>query len=193
MKLPNQRKSADLHATDNTNHLGKNEIVARRYAEVVFGRFHFYAPRAVKKNARAFEKWKEVTKLYKEAGLVFVSSSDIGALARYCILYAEYEGLADRRLELEQEAPELPAMPRELLMTADDYDRARANRVFSLLDYVTAMQGIVTLDRSINSKAEALLKLEDRLFLNPAAKVRTLPIKRKEKKKDEIEELGFNV
>ena len=61
------------------------------------------------------------------------------------------------------------------------------------MEYFTKLDGLLKLDSKINAKNKSILDLEDRIFLNPAAKVRTLPIKRKTKRTDQADALGFDV
>jgi len=82
----------------------------------------------------------------------------------------------------------------ELLAETDaEYRRERARRLWRIMEYCTALDGHVKLDAAINRKLKVILDIEDRIFLNPAAKVRTLPIKRKPKEENPIGDLGFDV
>lgn len=173
-------------------HIGAEEIKARREAEVTMGTANFTAPAEVKGNPEAFKKWKEVTKIYQDAGLLVVSSTDNGVIGRYCMIYSEYLDLLKVRSELSGfELPEKMATDFDEL-ARDALDK-KADFVFRLIQYTFSVQAILKVDTAINTKLKTLLDLEDRIFLNPAAKVRGLPVKTKEKKKDKIADLGFDV
>lgn len=187
-----KRKPINLHLHDPKKHLSKEDKQDRADAEVTMGSVSFSASGVVKKSKAAFRKWKEITKIYRESGLYLVSSTDNGVLARYCLMYAEYEKLVEQRqlisdLEYPDEIDEV------LVITDAEYTRARAKRLWDIMEYFTSLDGVLKLDKAINAKAKSILDIEDRIYLNPAAKVKTLPIKRKPKEKDALGDMGFSV
>ena len=83
----------------------------------------------------------------------------------------------------------------EGLLTAvlpEVYSRQRAVKTFEKIDYILSVAGLLALDKAINAKMDALVKMEDRLFLNPVAKIKNVP-KTPEKKLDAAAERGFDV
>lgn len=90
-----------------------------------------------------------------------VSSSDVGMIAKYCVTYSQYLEAIENKKRFE----------------------ARYNGAVPIDD-------IVKLDGLINKKLDLLLKMEDRLFLNPLAKIKNVP-KKEEVKKDPLAERGF--
>jgi len=188
-----RRKPTGLHIHDPKQHLGAEEIAARADAEITMGTLKFSTPADVKKNKGALKKWKEVTKIYQDAGLSVVSSTDNGVIGRYCMLYAEYWELTEQRSIISD--LDFPSDDEAEIMAETDaeYRHARARRLWSIMEYFTKLDGILKLDAAINKKLKMILDIEDRIFLNPAAKVRTLPIKRKPKPKNELGDLGFDV
>ena len=60
-------------------------------------------------------------------------------------------------------------------------------------EYFTSLDGLIKLDKAINTKLKTILDIDDRIFLNPASKVRTLPIRRKPKPEDKLGDMGFEV
>ena len=187
------RKPIELHIHDKKKHMGKEEIEERADAEVVMGDLNFSTPPEIKKDAVAMRKWREVTKIYTEAGLTLVSSTDNGVIGRYCELYSEYITLLAHRSRMSNAKFPADDMVEIMAMTEEEYGRARAKRLWGLLDYYTSLDGLLRIDTAINAKAKAILVIEDRIFLNPASKVRTLPIRRKEKEKSAAEAAGFDV
>ncbi len=188
-----KRKPIALHLHDKKKHLSKQDEKDRAESEIAMGEIRFTPSEAVKKNPEAMTKWREVTKIYLDSGLKLVSSTDNGVLARYCLLHADYWDLVEQRriistlkFPLEDEL-EISKLTGELLT------RKKAERVYALILYFTSLDGVIKLDKAINAKAKSILYIEDRIFLNPAAKVRTIPIKRKDKIKDPLEKMGFDV
>jgi phage terminase small subunit len=177
----------------NTGKLSAEEMAARDDAEITMGDLKFTTPADVKKDKLALKKWREVIGIYKAARLTVVSNTDTGAIARYCILYSEYWQLTEQRRKIaafdfpDDDSNEI------LAITDDEYSRARSRRLYNIMEYFTRLDGLLKLDDKINRKLKAILDIEDRIFLNPAAKVRTLPIKRKPKEADGIGDLGFDV
>jgi hypothetical protein len=188
-----KRKPIEIHVFDKKKHMGSEEKNARADAELVMGQLKFTPPPEVKKNKIAMRKWREVTKIYKDAKLTVVSSTDSGVLGRYCLLNAEYEHLIQQRaLICSLDFPE--EIEEELLeATGEGFNKAQAGRLWKLMKYFTGLDGIIKIDKIINAKVKAILDIEDRIFLNPAAKVRTLPIQHKAKVKDPVGDMGFDV
>ena len=188
-----KRKPIAIHLHDPKQHLTKQAIKDRVEAEVVMGEVSFTAPDAVKKSKEAFTKWKEVTKIYRDSGLLLVSSTDNGVLGRYCLLYADYWDLVEQRRIVSGFS--MPAKDTEDLvkLTEDQFNHDRARQLWSIMECFTSLDGLLKLDKAINAKVKSILDVEDRIFLNPASKVRTLPIKKKSKETDELGDMGFDV
>ena len=188
-----RRKPIGLHIHDPKQHLGADDKKARADAEIIMGDLNFSVPANVKKTPGAMRKWREVTKIYKDAGLTIVSSTDSGVIGRYCMLYSEYDELIEqRRLISDLDFPG-DDMDEIMAETDAEYRHTRARRLWNIMEYFTKLDGLLKLDKAINTKLKSILDIEDRIFMNPAAKVRTLPIRRKPKEKDEMGDLGFDV
>jgi phage terminase small subunit len=139
-----------LHkANGNKSHLTAAEIRDREENEIHFGTFDFKPTRRLKKNKIALKKWRETIDLYTSGNVDFVTTSDAGLLERYCLTFAEYYTLQEVRDEIE----------------AKGWDRVKTYHAISELG----------LETDINKKLDALTKMEDRLFLNPLAKIRNVP------------------
>lgn len=188
-----RRKAVALHIHDPKSHETKQELADRAEAEINMGEVKFTPPDSVRRNAPALKKWNEITGIYRKSGLTLVTSTDNGVLGRYCQLYAEYENLVEQRRAASAISLPVDDTAELLALTETEYQRERAARLWGLLEYFTSLDGVLKLDDKINRKAEAILKIEDRIFLNPAAKVRTLPIKRKPKDDGGLGGLGFDV
>lgn len=186
-----KRKPVALHIHDPSSHKTVEEKENIADAEITMGITKFSAPDAVKKQPAALIKWKEITKIYKDSGLVLVSSTDNGVLARYCLLYADYYGLVEQRRVISNIEFSDDDTAELIALTDEEYTHERSRRLWGMMEYFTSLDGLLKLDDKINNKCKAILSIEDRIFLNPAAKVRTLPIQRKPKEKDELGDLGF--
>ena len=157
------------------------------------GDLNFTTPLDIKKNKAALRKWKEVIKIYKDAGLTVVSSTDTGVIARYCILYSEYWQLTEYRRQISDIDFSNDDESELMALTDGEFSRSRARRLWKLIESFVSLDALGKLDDKINRKLKAILDIEDRIFLNPAAKVRTLPIRRKPKENDEMGAMGFDV
>jgi len=188
-----QRKPLQLHVVEGKKHLSEQEKNEYGESEITMGEIKFTPSAEVKSNKDALKKWREITKIYTESGLVLVSSTDNGILARYCLEYADYLELVRERNTLKRY--QLPKDDEDELFADTDaeYRRARARRLWGIMDYLTCLDGRLKLNDKINRKLKTILDIEDRIFLNPAAKVRTLPIRRKPKEESPLGNLGFDV
>ena len=45
------------------------------------------------------------------------------------------------------------------------------------INYIVSVDGVLKIDSAINKKMDMLIKMEDRLFLNPLSKVKNVPKK----------------
>lgn len=189
-------KPVSLHiAQGNPNRLTKAEIERRKEAEVKIGDticdYKLECPTYVKNDTIAYEKWKELLKEYRKAeknGIELISSTDIGMLARYCKTYSEYQDLVNHRNRINNiDLDDYDEAAEEL---DEKYDKRTRNDMFKKINYLLSVGGILGLDTAINKKMDMLIKMEDRLFLNPLSKVKNVPKKEKEKE-NPLAERGF--
>ena len=171
-------KPISLHiAGGNPSHLTKAEIEKRKSSQIKLGTSKLTCPNYVKNNVNAYSKWKEMIKLYKD--IDFVSSGDIGLLSRYCMTFSEYIKLCDTRNKIES-----------LQINWADYEGMLPEEfedgIKELLRYNIDLQ----LDSAINKKMDMLIKMEDRLFLNPLAKVKNIPKAPEEKPANKFNKFG---
>lgn len=163
-------------------HLTKAEIELRKNSEIKIGSNKMICPNFVKKDTIAFAKWKEILKIYKDVD--FVSSGDIGLLARYCKTFSEYESLLKSQQKIEKvfNAVDLEKVLEFFenleeyseLTELDDLNRFTGN-VNKIALNIISVDGILRIESAINKKMDMLIKMEDRLFLNPLAKVKNVP------------------
>jgi len=135
-------------------------------------------------------KWREVVAIYKNSGLNIASSADVGAIARYCQVYGEYYDLLEQRERLKAtDCVSEDELEGELGCDVND---RRRQRLLEKIDFLVSLSGLLQVDSAINKKMDQILKLEDRLFLNPLAKVRNVPKHpAKHKEQSPLEAAGF--
>lgn len=146
--------------------LSNDEINTRmEHAEkMVIGGKQFVPSPEVLANDAALKKWNELIKKYK--GFEFITDIDNGILQHYCLLEGELIDIIAIKRQIEN----------------DDS-----------LDFTVKLMHLDKL--KINSHylkvLDTMLKYEDRLYLNPAARLKSAPPKQEEKKQSRLESLGF--
>ncbi|WP_322925337.1 terminase [Paenibacillus campi] len=188
-------KPIGLHlAEGNPNRLTKAQIKARQEGEVKLGKTELEKlkpPMFVKDDTVALTHWKQCIKEYKAAaveGTNLLSSSDVGLLAMYCRTYSEYEKLLKQYQKIERIAVDdhiFEAYFDEILEQAEAAEidpRYFGMKAQKYLAQLASIEGILKIETAINKKMDMLLKMQDRLFLNPLSKVKNVP-KAKEQEK----------
>lgn len=192
--MPRNAKPIELHKKQgNPNRLTKADIKRREESEIKLGSKELLCPAYVKNDTIAFSKWREIKHIYKDVD--FVSSGDVSLLGRYCKTSSEYQVL----LKAYQRVSEIHYDCKDLDESLDgDYYDEEDDKIKALFSYKVKKQlrdlfsigAILTIESAINKKMDMLIKMEDRLFLNPLAKVKNVP-KKEEKKADPLDEKGF--
>ena len=155
-------------ANGRSHHLTKEVIEQRKAAQIKTGTKSLKCPDYVRNDVNAFKRWKEIIKIYKDVD--FVSSGDVGMLARYCMTHSEYLRLLDSRKHLE-------ALEADWSQYGDILPEDFSYRI----DQILKLNPLLQLETAINKKMDLLIKMEDRSFLNPLAKVKNIPKKEPEK------------
>lgn len=167
-------KPIDLHLQNgNKRHLTKAEIAARKNSEIKLGGVNLLCPAYIKNDVSAFSKWRELKHIF--SGFNFVTSVDSGMIARFCMAHSEYIALLKQKNELENIQFNMDGL--------EDYieDSEEFNfKIKKQLLKIVSVEGLLKIDNSINKKMEMLLKMEDRLFLNPLARIKSIAQKTKE-------------
>lgn len=115
-------------------------------------------------------------------------------LGRYCMAYSEYMDLLERRTMVCQLMPKVDDDENEIIKDQLDAGNVHPKRIQKMIEkyeYILSFGGIISLDKAINAKMDALVKMEDRLFLNPLAKIKNVPKKPPEEEKTELDQNGF--
>lgn len=165
-------------------HLTKKEIEARKESEIKLGKSDLskiHPPEHVKVDVIAYKQWQKLMSDYREAaksGIELLTSTDIGTLAKYCVTYSEYLSLIDRRRRIDEI---------DFVALRDDSKRIKGDKRKSMNE-ILRLKEVLSIETAINKKHDLLIKLEDRLFLNPLAKVKNVPKKENEKPKNPMED-----
>lgn len=175
-------KPIELLTAEGRKHLTKSEISSRSKNEIRFGDRKLKCPEFVKNDAAAYKKWREITSIYKDFD--FVSSGDSGLLARYCKSFSEYQDLLQSYQRIKEIHYDMAALD-EALDGAYMDDENEERRLFSAkvkkqLRDMISVNALLSVEAAINKKMDMLIKMEDRLFLNPLAKVKSIPKQQKE-------------
>lgn len=178
-------KPIGLHlAEGNRSHLTKEEINQRQDAEVKLGAndiTKLLAPAYVRKDKVAAATWRQLIKEYKKAadqGVELLTSSDVGLLARYCKTASEYEKLLASYQRVEKIAEDTDKLY-DYILEQDEF----AMKAMTQLAQLASIDGVLKIETAINKKMDQLVKMEDRLFLHPLAKVKNI-LQPKEKPKE---------
>lgn len=170
----------DILTATGKKHLTKEEIQHRKESEIKMGGSRLKCPDYIKADPVALKRWRELIKDYTTAaasGIELVKSSDAGILARYCRTFSEYMKLlkrVERIGDIHDNSDDLESYVED----SEEFDY----RVKKQLMDMVSTDGLLRLEAALNKKQDLLIKLEDRLFLNPLAKVKNIPQKPKEKK-----------
>ncbi|WP_312118141.1 terminase [Brevibacillus reuszeri] len=188
-------KPISLHiAEGNPNRLTKAEIQARKDNEIKLGKSDLdklKPPAFVKNDVIAFAHWKQCLKEYKaaaEQNIELLTSSDVGLLAMYCRTYSEYEKLLNQYQKLEKIAIDQNVFEEyfdEIYAKAEANDedvKAFGLRAQMYLSELASIEGVLKIETAINKKMDMLIKMQDRLFLNPLSKVKSVPKPKKDDK-----------
>lgn len=153
-------KPIELHLQDGKKHLTKEEIAARQAQEqsLKSKKKYFKPSKEVMQNPAAIQVFKKLKSLYKD--ITYVEGMDEYIVNRYCLLSAETEAL-------------------EKLLIKMNEDVDSCEKFSDRLDLYKAISGI---ERNLNQNRNMLLKIEDRIFLNPTARIKNVPKKPEGKK-----------
>ena len=153
-------KPLQLHLVNgNKRHLTKEEIASRQKQErKLRSGAKSYKPSAqVEADPVALELFKKLKKLYKS--IEFVEGLDEMIINRYCLLSSQAEAI-------------------ERLLVGMNEDVDKCEEIGDRIALYKAISGAMS---GLNRLRDMLVKLEDRLFLNPTARIKNVP-KRESKK-----------
>jgi phage terminase small subunit len=174
-------KPIQLHVIDGKKHLTKAEIKHRQENEIRLGSPDLKMSDAVRRDPVARKKFQELKKLYE--GIEFVSSSDIGTITQLCLLYSELDRLQTQLANIERVNSFAEEEIELVLGDMEQYRGTRwAHKTFEKIEYIMSASGSLQFHKAMDAKRSLIRSLEDRLFLNPLAKIRNVPKKEPPKK-----------
>jgi phage terminase small subunit len=150
-------KPIDLLMMEGKKHLTKAEIEARKDREQSLrSGTTFRANEKVRNNPVAMRIFRSLKRLYKN--IDYVEGLDEAVINRYCLMTAEIDGLETLVSKMQ-----------------DDIDECE-----EAADRVQLYKTISSSEITINRMRDMLLRIEDRLFLNPTSRVKNVPPPKKE-------------
>ena len=148
-------KPTDMILLEGKSHRTKAELNHRKSAEqALYTGENFRESVQVKNNPIAHKEFSRLKKLY--AKIAYIDALDQQVINRYCLEIANQIRLADLAEKLELKIDEIN-------------DNMRTSNIVALFKAISGVE------YEIRKSKEFLLKFEDRLFLNPASRIRSVP------------------
>jgi phage terminase small subunit len=138
-----------------SHHLTKAEIERRKATEIKIKNHTFKASELVMADERALKEFKRLKKLYKDIG--FIASLDEHIINQYCLSVSELDDLI---LALN--------IARNNMKSKDAIKQKEGLAMFMALDV------------EVRQKRSEIVKLSDRLYLNPVSRTKNVPKKHPE-------------
>jgi hypothetical protein len=163
-------KPINLILLEGKTHLTKKQIAERQAKEESLkSNALFKANKKVKSNPVALEMFTKLQKLYKD--IDYVDGLDENVINRYCLLTSEVDNMEILLQRME-----------------DDIDKCETSA-----QMVTMYKSISGMEGNLNRSRDMLLKIEDRLFLNPTSRVKNVPKKQEAPPENEFDRKFGNV
>lgn len=160
-----------------SHHLTKSEIKKREENKIEIGKSRIKTPEYVTKNKAALKQWKKLIIEYQIAdknGHTLFTSTDCDILGKYCLTHSEYLALIKKRQIIDD--IDLTELFDEIHESDELSDNTKKK-----LNKILNADHTLKLESAINKKHEILIKLEDRLFLNPLSKIKNIAKEQKVK------------
>ena len=180
----------DVHlALGNPNNLTKAVLAARAAAEIKISDKTLVEPAYVAFNTAAHGKWCELVALYED--LDFVTAADSGIVAEYCMQYAQYVELLSHLAAIQRVSFSDDEMDVACAAIEDVKGERAAAKMWRKIEYVLSIEAIMKMNAAINAKLVGINALQDRLFINPLSRIRTIPKKPQTASTDPAADAGF--
>jgi phage terminase small subunit len=162
-------KPIELHLQQGGKHLTKSEIETRQAQEqkLKSGVSKYRPSDKVMQSPIAISMFKKLKKLYKD--IDYIEKLDENIINRYCLLTAEADEIETRIVNLNG----------LINKCENDTDRIGYYKIISSSEI------------TLNKINDMILKLEDRLFLNPVSRIKNVPKKPEQKEAPSEEERRF--
>lgn len=148
-------KPIDLMLVEGKKHLTKAEIQRRRDSEIKLSHQEIKTEPQVRADRRAMKEFRRLKKLYED--IEFVGELDNHLINQYCLAVSELDYLLSLMDEYREKSRNLDTDNKERVV--DRY---------------------LELDVEVRMKRAELLKIGDRLYLNPVSRTKNLPKPKKE-------------
>lgn len=150
-------KPTELIVLEGKSHRTKAELEARRKKEEALkSKQQYRANRKVRESEIANKTFKRLKKLYEN--ISYIDGLDENIINRYCLLTAEVDTLEKLFAKMDSDL--------------DECDTAA--------DRIKLYKTMASIEVGLNKKRDMLMKLEDRLFLNPTSRIKNVPQPKKE-------------
>lgn len=143
-------KPIDLMVLEGKTHLTKEQIANRKAAEIKLKNQVIRADPLVMEDERALKEFNFLKKMYKE--IEFIGTLDSHIINQYCLSVAELDDLIF-----------VMSAARENMRSPATDERKKAIGEF------------LALDTELRLKRAEIVRLSDRLYLNPVARTKNLP------------------
>lgn len=151
--MPRNAQPVELiQANGRSHHLTKAEVERRKTAEINVQNKTFKASEFVMADERALKEFKRLKRLYKE--IEFIGSLDEHIINQYCLSVSELDDLTQAL-----------NFARQLMKSEDPLKKKEGLGLF------------MSLDTEIRMKRQEIVRLSDRLYLNPVARTKNVPKK----------------
>lgn len=148
-------------AKGNPNRLTKAEIERRKSSEIKVKNKTFKASENVMADQRALQEFKRLKRLYKD--IEFVGALDEHIINQYCLSVSELDDLLSA------------------LNIARTRMKAKSAKTKS-----KGLSDFLALDTEVRMKRQEILRLADRLYLDPVARTKNVPKKENKAKGDDL-------
>lgn len=148
--------------------LSKKDIEARRRCEIHLGNDVIEEPADVASDSYAHEKWLWLMDLFE--GFQFVSSADRDVFGQYCLAWSQWRHLQAARRNLMKKL------------------KGQRKASYEIMEELYKQK----IPQGIDKQNEVLMRLGPKLFLDPASRIKAIPLPKKgeEKPADPLSKFG---
>ena len=151
-------KPVELLLMEGKSRKSKAELERRRENEIKLTNNKLVANPQVKRDKRALKEFKNLKKLYED--ILFIGALDSYLVNQYCLSVSELDDFVSLLHSYREKARD---------ENLEDDERTKL------------LEKILTIDMEIRLKRTEIMKMGDRLYLNPVSRTKNLPKKQEEK------------
>ncbi|MCL2690257.1 MAG: hypothetical protein FWE57_10495 [Chitinispirillia bacterium] len=168
-------KPVQFHVIEGKAKLSKKEIERRKALEIKLGKSGVRLYDAVKADSVAYDKFVELAEEFDS--FEFVTSSDSGVINQLCLMTSELDALRKEAAQIRKTCFSSKEYGVAYSLFADETTREHAKAVLEKVEFMLSVKARESLQKTINSTVAQILALENTLFLNPLAKIKSIPKK----------------